>query len=413
MVTGKVRWVLLVAVAALMAACGGDDGDAAVPSAELITSWEPVPFEADASPLTAAFSPVDPGTYRVDSLGTPFSFTIDESLHVRPNGRGGFVLTHPASNGPDDRDIVILRLSSLSDPTEAQPWPTEVDQGWPAADLDGWLDALSDHLVVSNRAQATIGGLDATFLEVHVGEVDCPLGHSCALFGTNHVMFGKILGLRSSYRIWMVDQAGEDPLAVVVAVNREADVGWFEAANEVLSTLAFGDIGANPVSTAGGPTELTFLGGIRADLAEGSIVIQEPGGFGATTPDPAHPGDIEFLLAPNDASGSPVTTTDQAIEVLEAANVEVTEIDAAEVGGLATRVLEIGSAAGPPLLTRAPDTEVLWTPPPRGRLWLIEHPDRGLLVITAEAFAEPDTVFPVMLAEAESIIASLEFIELG
>ena len=46
-------------------------------------------------------------------------------------------------------------------------------------------------------------------------------------------------------------------------------------------------------------------------------------------------------------------------------------------------------------------------------MWLVEHPDRGLLMIIAEAFDDVDDVFPVILAQTEPIIESMEFIDLG
>ncbi len=46
-------------------------------------------------------------------------------------------------------------------------------------------------------------------------------------------------------------------------------------------------------------------------------------------------------------------------------------------------------------------------------IWLVEHPQRGLLMITAEAFENVDVAFPIALAQTEAIIGSLEFIELN
>ncbi len=57
--------------------------------------------------------------------------------------------------------------------------------------------------------------------------------------------------------------------------------------------------------------------------------------------------------------------------------------------------------------------ETGWNPPPWGRMWLVEHPERCLLMITAETFRDVDDVFPLVLAQTEPIIGSLEFVELG
>ena len=91
-----------LALALTAAACGGDDAadstEVAEPTPAETVEAEPTAtpepdqdeapaedvietsaFVADAEVLTAMFSPVEPGTYRVDTLGTPFSITLDET----------------------------------------------------------------------------------------------------------------------------------------------------------------------------------------------------------------------------------------------------------------------------------------------------------------------------------------------
>lgn len=72
--------------------CGSDDGGPAADGANSdVASQEPTSpddgappasasFEADSPLFTEWFGPLDPGIYRVDALGTPFSFTTDEPL---------------------------------------------------------------------------------------------------------------------------------------------------------------------------------------------------------------------------------------------------------------------------------------------------------------------------------------------
>ena len=438
----KIRYVLLSLAMAALAGCGGDgtEGTAGVGSDDPTTSTAdaavsddetgagtedtaqaaadaqdaaPASFVADAPLFTDSFSPIDAGTYRVDTLGTPFSFTSVDPMFVQPNGRGMFVITHPGSNGPDDRDIVLLRLSGLSDPAALVPPAPEAVSEWPADDFDGWLDNLTNGLVASNRQATSLGGLPATFVELEVGDADCRAGIPCTLLGTNNGIGNKALVSGSKYRIWMVDQGDQDPLAVVVGVNREADIDWFDTADDFLATLAFDAVGPNPVFEADGSVELSFLGGIRTELVEPAIVVEESGGFGSIGP-AGQPGDAEFLIGPNDRNGNAVETTDDLVTLLQDADVETTEIDPTSIGGLDARVFEIGlGRPGPPLLSRTPATGPAWSAPPRGRVWLVEHPERGLLVITAEAFAEPDAVFPVILAMTAPIVESMEFIDLG
>jgi len=55
-------------------------------------------------------------------------------------------------------------------------------------------------------------------------------------------------------------------------------------------------------------------------------------------------------------------------------------------------------------------SEFGWESPQFGQLWIFEHPERGLLVISVESFAGPDPVEDLN-AWVESWLDSLEFIE--
>ncbi len=370
-------------------------------------------FDPDATAYTEFFGPLDPGSYRIDTVGTPFSFTTREPSFIQLNGRGEFALSHPDSNGPDDRGIEIRRVSSLTDPTTDLSLSREGHEegdDWPAADFAAWLDNTTDEIVVLEREQTTLGGLDATYAELELGDTDCIVSRPC-LLATNHRLTGKTLAAGSRYRIWMVDQGDVDPIAVVVMANRATDRGWFDTADEILATLAFGEIAANPIQDADGVVELPALGGIRTELAQPAVVIREPAG-GVRIAPVGQPGDSEFLIAPNDSAGQAVETIDELLAVLETGDVEITELEPTEIDGLEARVLDIGSVTERGLLTRTASTDALWFPPPRGRMWAVEHPERGLLIITAEAFIDPDEVFPIVLAQTEAVIDTLEFIEL-
>ncbi|MBT8241175.1 MAG: hypothetical protein KJN63_08110, partial [Acidimicrobiia bacterium] len=361
-------------------------------------------------PITEELSPLEPGTYRVDSVGTPFSFSTAEEQFVYPNGNGWFVLGAPGSVGPDDRDIVIIRLTALSDPAQPTEPLEELDDGWPADDFTGWLDNLTDEVVVANRQDVTLGGLDAVRVDIELGEIDCQQGGPCMVFGVNNLVLGKDLKPGSKYRIWVVDHGEEDVLAVIVGIDNGADSDWFDAADAILSTMAFGDIGPNPIMAApGGPIDLAFLGGIRAEVAEDAVVFSDPRKFGRIGLE-GQPADTEFLTNPLDADGNALETPDDLVSAL--GEVVVTEIESTTIGGIDARVFEIARTSQEPALKLTPDSDG-WRPPTRGRMWLIDHPDRGVLMITAEAFQNVDTVFPLVLEQTEQIIGSLEFIDLS
>ena len=381
---------------------------------------EPATFVADATLLTDEYSPVADGTYRVDTLGAPFTLTIGPDLWVQPNSLGQFVLTHASSQGPDDRDIVIVRLSRLSDP--AQPgfgienlgsvWPEDLGDGWPADDFAGWLDNLIEDVMISNRETTTLGGLAATRVDLELGETSCSGRGPCMLFGSSHGWNARFLNPGSNYRIWVLEVDSEDPMAVIVGINREADLDWFDTADTILSTLAFGDVGPNPIQkVTAGPIELPFLGGIRSELSDEALVFQRLETHGTIGLE-AWWGDTDFLANPYDSDGNALETPDDLVSALEQSGTVVTEIESIVIDGLEARAFDIASSSNRPSLNRAADDERGWWTPARGRLWVIDHPERGLLMITSEAFASVDTIFPIILAHTESIIESLEFIDL-
>ena len=61
------------------------------------SSTAPV-FDEGAEVLTSSFSPVEPGTYRVDSLGTTFSATFEGDWVVQPHEAGLVVFRIPRVN---------------------------------------------------------------------------------------------------------------------------------------------------------------------------------------------------------------------------------------------------------------------------------------------------------------------------
>ncbi|NNF55554.1 MAG: hypothetical protein HKN03_14060 [Acidimicrobiales bacterium] len=381
----------------------------------------PATFATDAPLLTEEFGHLEPGNYRVDTLGTPFTFTLDQPQALQDNHRAHFVLSHPGSQGSSDRDITFMRLSALSNPAEPTASLEASGEGWPADDFAGWLDTLTDEIVVSNRESTTFGGLKAIRADLQLGETDCRGGEgSCVLFGTNNLFNVKSLSagsttapLPSRFRIWVVEQDDQDPLAVIVGINRESDQDWFDTADTILSTLAFGDIGPNPIlDLPAGRVELPFVGGVRTELSGGSFAMLDPQGFGKIVL-----GDWEvhsgFLSNPLDSTGNVLETPDDLVAALEQGNETVTEVESIVIDGINARVFDVASASTERTLMLTRDDGKGWHSPARGRIWVIDHPDRGLLMLTAEAFENVDMIFPLVLAQTEAIIESLEFIELG
>lgn len=381
---------------------------------ELRAVVPPPDFAAGAERLEGEFRSLEVGTYRVDTVGTPFSFMIDETLYIQDNSGAFVALTHVDSVGADDREIVLTRLTTLLDPARPEVQLTGLGQGWPADDFDGWLDNLSDVVWATNRMETTLGGLAAIRVDIEVDESACGLDEDfCVSFFSNGLGQSKSLNIGVMYRVWIVDQGQEDPLTVIASFSRDSHSDWFDVADEILSTLVFGDIGANPVlRRPAGPSELSLFGGIRLEFATEKTVLYETANYVRILHDDV-PADVELLDGPLDLDGNAIHTTDELVAVLRESSIEVTELEPTTVGGFDARVFGIVDGAPGPAMLWSLDDEPGWRPPSQGQLWLIEHPERGLLMINAEAGSDAESVFPVIVAETEKLVASLEFVDLG
>ncbi len=388
----------------------------------------PATFDPDAMPLTVEFELLENGVYLVDTLGTPFSFEVSDSLFVQPNSDALFVISSPNSRGPDDRDLVFSRVSDLSDPT--QPAAAVEDQeAWPASDIEGWLDALVDDVVISDRTETTVGGRSAVQFDMQLSD-DAQCGgddDSCVAFVTNRLVNGHPLERGALYRTWWIDEGDESPIAIIAAVDNDSQLDWFDTAESVLGSLNFGDTSPNPIPAEGdlwtlgfssevpaGPVEVPILGGLRFELPEDEFIFQSASeGVIVVEFGDDQPANSEFQFIIGNQSGDPIVTAQDAIDELAAAGAEVIELESTTVAGFPTRVVDIsGSESNSrPIFTRFEQDPFGWGFPMAGRLWFIDS-DRGLLMATAEAFT-PDAPLEDVIAQTTSIVSTLEFIELS
>ena len=192
--------------------------------------------------VTTRFGSLAAGTYLLDTFETPIVFTAENSaFFVQENSGGFFAMSAPNSRDPDDRDMVILRLNGLSDPTAPNASRADQGDGWAAEDFDGWLDNLNAGIVVTNREATTLGGLPATRADLEVVDIECLPGGYCVLFDQAQ---RKPLNPGSSYRIWVVSEGLKTPIAVIIGtVGDPSDASWQEAFEQVLSTM---EIGSTP-----------------------------------------------------------------------------------------------------------------------------------------------------------------------
>jgi len=179
------------------------------------TTTTSVPEEdGEAAPLTAGNTFFDTGTFRIDTLGTAFTFSVDETTGLLFNENGVVMLTDLTSSNADDRTITLRRTALL--PVRANLMaPISSAEGWSAGDLDGWLAAVSDEVVAGDPIDTMLGGFEARFVEL---DVPCAESRCTAAHPIRQPRFAMFTP-GSRYRLWVVDQRSEDPIVVTVAID--------------------------------------------------------------------------------------------------------------------------------------------------------------------------------------------------
>ncbi|MDW3179978.1 MAG: hypothetical protein R8J94_21495 [Acidimicrobiia bacterium] len=383
-------------------------------------------FDAAANPMLEWFEPFEAGTYRTGALGTSVSFTTTEVLNTQVNGGGMFVISDVASRAPDDRDLVFIRVAAFSDP--ASPNTSVLEQTpWPNDDFLGWLENLHDGVIATEPVETTVNGLAAIRVDLELSdEIECGFFPGSCVGLLYNLQDLKALNKGASYRVWIIEQGAEDPLAIVDGIARDEDAPWYERSDAIMDTLAFGEIAPNPVQPlTSGPNQLAALGGIEvglpdnvAELTNGRArLINQWSGRGFHRLQVTdEPGAVYFADRPHDNDGNPLTSSDDVVTELAAAGIELTELETSTVGGVETRVFDVASTdvGAIPIRFSPLDAAVDylgWDTPAAGRMWLIEHPDRGLMMISTHAFENVDVMLPVVNELGEAIVGSLTFLD--
>ena len=358
--------------------------------------------------LTEQNSRVEPGIYRSNVLGTPVSINLLDPFEVLGNGFGSLRFDDAETIVPD-QTIYLDRISALSNPVDPS-LPFEDSEGWPADDVAGWLSALPESVLVSDLEQTSLGGSSALRFELSLAADACQAGDTCAYFGSNHGLNEVGMIGAVSYEIWVVDQQGEDPIAVIAADLEGNDLEWQARAREIVGTIGFGPIEPNPVSNvASGVAELASLDGIRIELPNEELLVMDSGRF-----DRVRFGnwaaETTFAARPSTLDGQVIATADELSDLLSSLSALVDEVEPTTIGGFEARVFDIEGSAERAFFVDG-EAETAWLLPTQGRLWAIEHPERGLLLISADiGLSTSAPAWPFILERTELIIASLEFI---
>jgi hypothetical protein len=382
---------------------------------------------ADEPPATAApaevpvldfeFQPVPAGTYRVETIGAPFTIDVPDGWWVQPNQFGHFVLTDAESEGPGDRDIVMIRPSNLADPRSPGAPAEEQTGGWPLRDITGWIGALVPGVVDGEPTDTTIGGLDAVRFNVSITD-DFECGEMfCAGFATNRLVNGMTFEQGLDYRVWWIDGGDEAPIAI--DIGNGGDPAFIERAEAVLDTVTFDSIGPNPVPADGD----LWAAGIPSDVPAGSVTLPVGPGVTFELSNPAFviqqeykarvlpdaPGEVDIFFPDLALDGESLATVDDVVGALERVpDFDATVAGTRDVGGFEATELTFTSTAefspdAPQTLQRSDSPDSGWWAAPEGSMWIMET-DGGLVVVTGEWY-EPEGMEPAQ-ALADEILAS-------
>lgn len=206
-------------------ATGTEDGTATDTDADV---------DADVQRLTQQFAPVPEGTWEATALGTSFEVDIEGEWWVQPNEPGLVVLSDPDSRGPGEDDVVFIRPTALSDPTDpgsGEPWPVD--------DIEGWL-ASTDAGVVAAPVEDEVGGVKGIVFEVE-------LTRSTSFpFVDNAGGGGKEFFPGHRYVVHWLDQEEHAPIVIVVGARTTEIDGWRPTAASLLETVRFGEPAPHP-----------------------------------------------------------------------------------------------------------------------------------------------------------------------
>lgn len=390
------------------------DHAAPTSTSPLATPLPTATSETTATPLAQWDTFLPPGVYQFDRLGTPMTITTTDPLWVDTYRNGLLVLTHTSSQFIDDRRLHITRPSALSDPTDPTKPLATYEDGWPPNDFAGWLDNLAPGIAATNEARVTVGGHDALRVDLEIDNIDCGSDTHCAYFATNWLINTKVLNVGSNYRIWMIEQDNQAPIFVIAStlgLGNQDEQEWLDAAEQIVSRMEFADIAPHPLSvTPSGTIESQLLGGVEVELKRPSIIEHTAFGF-YQIPFNAESAAITALENPFDHQGNALQSAADLIDYMRN-GAELTERDGVQVDGLDTQVFDTdGARAEWVQLRSSSQAERGLQMPDLGRVWIIEHPSRGLLVVFAAATDEAQQTYPIVLDEAAKLLETLMFIE--
>ena len=145
------------------------------------------------------------------------------------------MLTDPDSRGPGDLDVVFIRPTALSHPSD----PNDASQQWPVDDIDGWLEAMAGD-VVAGPTEAQVGGAEGIVFEVELAS------GPGIVFVKNADVSGKEFNGGDRYIVYWLDQGEHAPIAIIVGAAAAAIDDWSGVAESLLDRVSFGEPAPHP-----------------------------------------------------------------------------------------------------------------------------------------------------------------------
>lgn len=390
-----------------------------------LTSLEPeaatLLFEADVATAVLAQPRDDGGMYVLDASGTLFTFISD--------GDGNGVLTNEVVTGVEGATILAV------DATNGQVAVAASAGGLVVVDpVMGRTIELPDAGFVGGIGFAESGSLlVVTSLD---GTVQLFDAESAAMIGTLWPGSGAVVGSPAWYdestrSMWV--GSSERLLRIPLTPER-----WLERACEVLTRdlssaewddLVPGDLPQRSTCRGdvlvteweqglngqlpGGTIRLPELGGIKFEL-EGDRTIRQDRAYTILDFDgDDQRSEINLVAARATPDDVLITNVDELLTAMnDFVKADLLELEPVETSiGVARtfdyewdRDLQDGSSfiqAG----------EGAWGPPlPVGRFWMMET-ERGVFLVTVEAFDRDDSLYAETIAAAETLLATIEFVD--
>lgn len=166
--------------------------------------------------------------------------------------------------------------------------------------------------------------------------------------------------------------------------------------------------------SAGDTLATSNLGGLRFVAPEDRTVYQAPG-FIVIGDEPAV---IDLVSVVETLDGEPIDSVDTVVALIEEATVTLDEAVPTIIAGHEARVFDFTAA---PERQPRPEWAVFrfeqggvggWGPVGEGRVWLLDTP-RGILLLGAAVLEPGQADLADVIAEAETIFATLELVEVG